>query len=141
MAPMLVEESFFPVEDGSDSEVDKVIGGEDEAAVKAGTPGDMEKVDEGAVDEDGGDVEDEVWDFSVLVDEDVVVCKEVWRVIGFLRSADPLTKKRPRFCWQHGSPMVPLPQQKLPSLHEVTVNVLAVRSKSLPAWYCPFVSD
>ena len=82
MAPTLVEEFFFPVEDASELEVDKGMGGEDEDAVKAGIPGDMEKVDEAAVDEDavdedGGGVEDEVLDFSVLVDEEVDCCKEV----------------------------------------------------------------
>lgn len=98
MAPMLVEEFFFPVEDASELEVDRVIGGEDETAVNAGISGDMEKVDEDAVDEDGGGVvEDEVLDFSVLVDEEVDGCKEVWREMGFFRSAAPLTKKSPRF--------------------------------------------
>lgn len=70
-----MEDFFFSVE--SDIGVDRVIGEEDEAAVKAGIPGDMEKVSEVeamdiAVDEDGGGVEDEVLGFSVLLDEEVV---------------------------------------------------------------------
>lgn len=144
MAPILEEELFFPVADASDAKVGRIMGAEDDAAVRAGIPGDMEKVTEEVeavdvtVDEgDGGGVEEEVFDFLVTVEEEEEE-EEDWSKTGFCRSADPLTTNSPRFCLQHVAPMVPFPQQKLPSLHGVTVKVLAVRSISLPARYCPF---
>lgn len=142
IAPTLTEEFFFSVEDASGVELDRVTGVEDDATVKAGIPGETEKVTEEAekaVDEaadDDSDVE-EVVDFCVLVADEVVGEEELCKEIGFIRSADPLTRKSPRFCLQHVSPMVPFPQQKLPSLHGVTVNVAVVRSISFPTWYCP----
>ena len=81
MAPILEEEFFFPVADVSDAKVGRMMEEEDDAAVRAGIPGDMEKVSEEVeavdvtVDEDDGDgdgVEEEVWDFLVTVEDEVV---------------------------------------------------------------------